>query len=174
MDDRNASGAIGKLFSRAGFNDLAANSLRKFNSTALTMSGMGSDRIRLMQGKHQQSSTDHYIDAEAEDMMTVYREHYEALAVEDDAEQELQQLQERQEHTNGEMSEMKAQLAALTDQLEYMRQTAGGMGRVSAEEARMNALLPKGESDPGLEEAEYRDFIRWKAQRDKAEKEAQE
>ena len=82
MDDKNASVAIGKLFKRAGFNDLSANSLRKFNTTALSMAGMGENLIKVMHGKHQQSSIDHYLKATANQMLEVYQEHYDKLSVE--------------------------------------------------------------------------------------------
>jgi len=176
---------IGNICDRAGFPELSSNSMRKFNTTALTMAGMGQDRILVLQGKHQKSSTDTYIDAQAETMLEVFKQFYDYLSIESDAERELETVKEKQEATNGEVEHMKTQMQALTDQLDYMRQTGGGMGKVSPEEARMDAVsasLKKKypETDPErlrmqaeVRDAEYEDFIKWKAQRDKAQREAE-
>lgn len=75
---------------------------------------------------------------------------------------------------SSEITEMKHQMQTLQDQLQYMMQSSGGTGRVSPDEAHALALTEKYERppDPELAEAERRDFNRWRAQRDKARKEA--
>jgi len=112
MHHTNAGIAISKLCKRAGYDDLSANSFRKFNTTALTMSGMGEDRIRLMQGKSQRSSVDEYLDAEAGKMLEVYKGHYSSLAVDEmssDAEV-IQEIREQHEGTLSELDSLKARL----------------------------------------------------------------
>ncbi len=76
-----AGNAIIDMFKRAGFMDLSANSLRKFNTTMLSLDGMTGELVKAMQGKHQQSSTDFYLKATAPQMLKVYREHYQSLVV---------------------------------------------------------------------------------------------
>ncbi len=94
MRDSSASVAIGELCKRAGISDLSSNSFRKFNTTALTMSGMGENRIKLMQGKHQNSSIDSYLDAEANTMLEVYKEYYNYISINQESE-EINTLQEK-------------------------------------------------------------------------------
>lgn len=82
MDERNAAWMVIKLFQKIGYDDLSSNSLRKFNTTTLSLSGMPESLVKAMHGKHQQSSMDNYLKATAGQMLEVYKKHYESLVVE--------------------------------------------------------------------------------------------
>lgn len=128
MRDRNASMAVSELCARAGLSELSANSLRKFNTTALTMAGMGSDRVKIMQGKHQKSSIDDYLDAQLEEMLKVYQQFYDYLSLESDAERELAELKAKQTGTNGEVSQLRQELEAMKNTLAQLYAAAAPPG----------------------------------------------
>jgi len=86
MDERNASWMIKKVFQKMGINDLSSNSLRKFNTTTLSLSGMSEALVKAMHGKNQGSSEDHYLKATAPQMLEVYKEHYHSLSVDENTE----------------------------------------------------------------------------------------
>ncbi len=117
MTESNASVVIGNLFKRAGYNDLSSNSLRKFNTTMLSLSGMGENLIKAMHGKHQQSSTDHYLKATAPQMLEVYKEHYEALSVES-AEMDA----EVRERVDAKVKMLADMVMSLSSEIEVMKQ----------------------------------------------------
>lgn len=110
MDERNASWMVIKLFQKIGINDLSSNSLRKFNTTALSLSGMSGELVKSLHGKNQGSSEDFYLKATANQILTVYKEHYHSLTV--DGQTELAQKNKTLEETNNMLIEKMAQMEA--------------------------------------------------------------
>ncbi|GAG66373.1 unnamed protein product, partial [marine sediment metagenome] len=115
----NAGNAISDMFKRAGFDDLSANSLRKFNTTMLSLDGMPESLIKAMHGKHQQSSTDYYLKATAPQMLEVYKKHYASLTVDGQAELANQNktLEEKNERLHNEITQSNILLKDVLDKL---------------------------------------------------------
>jgi site-specific recombinase XerD len=82
MSASRASTSIQAYAKKAGY-DISANSLRKYQTTRLTVSGIGQDIIKVIQGKHQNSSLDSYIQAQKEEILPIYIEHYDQLLLDE-------------------------------------------------------------------------------------------
>lgn len=134
--------------------EISPHSLRKTHSTNLTGAGVPERWVNVMQGKKGTGTQGVYQKPNPEELIKVYRDAYHVLSLDGKSQSE-------------EMSDLRSQVETLNEKLEYMVQTQGGTLRVSPEEAQMQAAssdIP----DPELDALEYKDFLRWRAQRKKA------
>jgi hypothetical protein len=176
MDSRLVTSVICDLCTRVGLPELSSNSLRKYQTSRLSVAGVQQDKVKYIQGKHQGSSVEHYLEFQAAEILEFYKEAYHELSLESSESQELKELREKQLTQNGEVEQLKDEVKELREQLQYMRLSGGGERPIREEDLDFWAQVEKitGDKHDKMDDQEYLAFLEWKKQRDLSRKRVKE